>query len=95
MVTILVHGSDPASVLPERRKSRGTSTWMTEIGSPRAMLSTLHFLHAGHQGYAAVAATTATLPQIAHTLWLEHGDCASVQGVPDVLNLPMYDLFLL
>jgi len=59
-VTMLVHGSDPASALPERRNSRGRSIWMSEIGSPRTVLSSLHFLHAGHQGCAAAVATTAT-----------------------------------
>jgi len=59
MDPMLVHGSDPQSALPERRKSRGRSTWMCEVGRPRAILSTLHCLHAGHQGYAAAAAATA------------------------------------
>jgi hypothetical protein len=61
MVTILVYGGDPA--LPERRKSHGRSTWLSKIGSQRAILSSLHFLLAGHQGYAAAAAATATLFQ--------------------------------
>ena len=92
MVTMLVHGSDPTSALPERRKSHGRSTWMSETGSPRAILSTLHFLHAGHRGYdaaaaAAGAATATFISNSSHALTL---NTATVRVFKMCLTLETY-----